>query len=145
MVYPTFKLGPYPWARLSIDLIYTLERLVHCTHTTEPMASRAHSGGPTAFRKTRPTAMTLSRPPRPTPPWSSVLGGPVPTKGITATIMVKTSTVVAKQKRSQTGTKACKIQLRAHKAYVRLPDQGSAPHNLPSLEAPLRGTAIASH
>ena len=30
------ELGPYPRARLSIDLIYTLQRLAHCTHTTEP-------------------------------------------------------------------------------------------------------------
>ena len=35
------ELGPYPRARLSIDLIYTLQRLVHCTHTTEPMASHS--------------------------------------------------------------------------------------------------------
>ena len=62
-----YELGPYPRARLSIDLIYTLQRLVHCTHTTEPMASHSHSGGPTVFRQNRSTAMTLSRPLRPTP------------------------------------------------------------------------------
>ena len=61
------ELGPYPRARLSIDLIYTLQRLVHCTHTMEPMASHSHSGGPTAFRQNQSTARTLSRPLRPTP------------------------------------------------------------------------------
>lgn len=65
------ELGPYPRARLSIDLIYTLQRLVHCTHTTEPMASHSHSGGPTAFRQNRSIAMTLSRPLRLTPHWAS--------------------------------------------------------------------------
>ena len=65
------ELGPYPRARLSIDLIYTLQRLVHCTHTTEPMASHSHSGGPTAFRQNRSTAMTLPRPVRLTPHWAS--------------------------------------------------------------------------
>ena len=65
------ELGPYPRARLSIDLIYTLQRLVHCTHTTEPMASHSHSGGPTAFRQNRSTAMKLSRPLRLTPHWAS--------------------------------------------------------------------------
>ena len=56
------ELGPYLRARLSIDLIYTLQRLVHCTHTTEPMASPSHSGGPTTFRQNRSIVMTLSRP-----------------------------------------------------------------------------------
>ena len=65
------ELGPYPRAQLSIDLIYTLERLVHCTHTMEPMASHSHSGGPTAFRQNRSIAMTLSRPLRLTPHWAS--------------------------------------------------------------------------
>ena len=65
------ELGPYPWARLSIDLIYTLQRLVHCTHTTEPMASHSHSGGPTAFRQNRSIVMTPSRLLRPTPNWAS--------------------------------------------------------------------------
>ena len=61
------ELGPYPRARLSIDLIYTLQRLVHYAHTTESMASHSHLGGPTAFRQNRPTAMTLSRPLQQTP------------------------------------------------------------------------------
>ena len=56
------ELGPYPRVRLSIDLIYTLQRLVHSTHTTEPMASHSHSGGPTVFRQNRSTAVTFSRP-----------------------------------------------------------------------------------
>ena len=64
------ELGPYSRARLSIDLIYTLQRLVHCTHTTEPMASHSTSGGPTVFRQNRSTAMTLSRPLRLTPHWA---------------------------------------------------------------------------
>ena len=83
-------LGPYPRARLSIDLIFTLQRLVHCTHTTEPMASHSHSGGPTAFRKNRPTAMTLSQPLRPTPLLGLVLGGLVSTKDTTTTVVAKT-------------------------------------------------------
>ena len=62
-----YELGPYPLVRLSIDLIYTLQRLVHCTHTTEPMASHSHSGGPTTFRQNPSIAMTLSRPLRPNP------------------------------------------------------------------------------
>ena len=41
--------------------------VAHCTHTTEPMASSSHSGGPTAFRRNQPTAMTLSQPLRPNP------------------------------------------------------------------------------
>lgn len=65
------KLGPYPRAWLSIDSIYTLQRLVHCTHTTEPMASHSHSGGPTVFRQNWSTAMTLSQPLRLTPHWAS--------------------------------------------------------------------------
>ena len=65
------ELGPYPRARLSIDLIYTLQTLVHCSHTTEPMASHSHSGGTTAFRQNRSTALTLSRPLRLTPNWAS--------------------------------------------------------------------------
>ena len=61
------ELGPYPRARLSIDLIYTLQRLVHCTHTTEPMASHSHSGGPMTFRQNWSTVMALCRPLRLTP------------------------------------------------------------------------------
>ena len=67
----SYELGPYPRARLSIDLINTLQRLAHFTHTTEPMASHSHSGGPTAFRQNRSIAMTLSRPLRLTPHWAS--------------------------------------------------------------------------
>ena len=65
------ELGPYPRARLSIGLIYTLQRLVHCTHNTKPMASPSHPGGPRAFQQNRSIVMTLSRPLRPTPNWAS--------------------------------------------------------------------------
>ena len=130
MVWPSLDLGPYPRARLSIDLIYTLQRLVHCTHTTEPMASHSHSGGPTAFRQNRSTAMTLSRPLRLTPHWASPgwprvyqrhqrppswQNGPKRGQG---TIKTKTST----------------------QGYVCLPGQGMHAHNLPSREAPVRAT-----
>ena len=65
-----YESGPYPRAWLSIDLIHSAE-VAHCTHTTEPMASHSHSGGPTAFRQNRSTAMTLSRPLWLTPHWAS--------------------------------------------------------------------------
>ena len=44
-----YELGPYPRARLSIDLIHSAE-VAHFTHTTEPMPSHSHSGGPTTFQ-----------------------------------------------------------------------------------------------
>ena len=135
MVYPTSELGPYPRARLSIDLIYTLQRLVHCTHTTEPMASHSHSGGPTAFRPNRSTAMTLSWPLRLTPLWAKSLVAPCLPQDTT-------TTVVAKHKRSHTGTCAHNNNnghTRLMSAYlIRV---GRA-HNLPSLEAPARGMTI---
>ena len=131
-----YELGPYPRARLSIDLIYTLQRLVHCTHTTEPMASCSHSGGPTAFRQNRPTAMTLSRPLRSTPPWGSVLGGPVPTKGINGHRRGKT---INGPKRGQPGYNNNNGHTRIMSAYlIRV----ARAHNLSSLEAPARGTTI---
>ena len=40
----------------AIDRLYTLQRLVHCTHTTELMASCSHSGGPTIFRQNQSIA-----------------------------------------------------------------------------------------
>ena len=40
--------GTYYELLLSIDFIHSAE-VAHCTHTTEPMASSSHSGGPTAF------------------------------------------------------------------------------------------------
>ena len=100
------------------------------------MASHSHSGGPTAFRQNRSTAMTLSRPLRLTPHWASpgwprvyqrhpdhrrgqLPLGDTPTRGLVPKIS-KTST----------------------QGYVRLPDQGKHAHNLPSLEAPARGTTI---
>ena len=112
-----YELGPYPRAWLSIDLI----EVAHCTHTTKPMASHSHSGGPTVFWQNWPIAMSLSRPVRPTPIWAKSWVTQ-PTKG-------ETTTVVA-NKQSQTGTCAHN-QTRVHKAYVRLPDQVSACHNLP--------------
>ena len=69
MVWPTFE--------VSITVDSAIDRLIHyaelapCTHTTEPMASYSHSGGPTAFRRNTSIAMTLSRPLRPTPNWAS--------------------------------------------------------------------------
>ena len=36
---------------VAIDRLYIHSaEVAHCTHTTEPMASSSHSGGPTAFR-----------------------------------------------------------------------------------------------
>ena len=90
-----YELGPYPRVRLLIDLINNLQRLAHCTHTTEPMASHSHSGGPMAFRQNPSIAMTLSRPLRPNPN-GLVLGGPVSTKETTTTVVVE---------RSHTGTR----------------------------------------
>ena len=43
--------GTYYELLLSIDFIHSAE-VAHCTHTTKPMASSSHSGGPTAFRPT---------------------------------------------------------------------------------------------
>ena len=111
------ELGPYSRARLSIDLVYTLQRLVHCTHTTEPMASRSHSGGPMVFRQNRPTAMTHSRPLRLTPHWA---------KSWVAHAYQRHQRPPSWQningpKRGQ-GTITTTT---AHKAYVRLPNQGS--------------------
>ena len=116
--------GTYYELLLSIDFIHSAE-VAHCTHTTEPMASSSHSGGPTAFRRNQPTAMTLSRPLRPNPQragpgWPRVYQrhpdhrrgqlplGDTPTRGLVPKIS-KTST----------------------QGYVRLPDQGKHAHNLP--------------
>ena len=116
--------GTYYELLLSIDFIHSVE-VAHCTHTTEPMASSPHSGGPTAFRWNQPTAMTLSRPLRPNPQragpgWPRVYQrhpdhrrgqlplGDTPTRGLVPKIS-KTST----------------------QGYVRLPDQGKHAHNLP--------------
>ena len=94
-----YELGHYPRVRLSIDLIYILQRLVHCTHTTEPMASRSHSGGPTTFRQNRSTAMTLSRPLRQTPLWDKSWVAPCLPKAPTATVMAKQNGPKRGQKR----------------------------------------------
>ena len=95
--------GTYYELLLSIDFIHSAE-VAHCTHTTEPMASSSHSGGPTAFRRNQPTAMTLSRPLRPNPQragpgWPRVYqrhpdhrrGQNTPTRGL-GTIISSTST-----------------------------------------------------
>ena len=70
-----------PWCDLlssvSLTVDSVIDRLIHSaevahwTHTTEPMASHSHSGGPTAFRRNPSIAMTLSRPLRLTPNWAS--------------------------------------------------------------------------
>ena len=116
--------GTYYELLLSIDFIHSAE-VAHCTHSTEPVASSSHSGGPTAFRRNQPTAMTLSRPLRPNPQragpgWPRVYQrhpdhhrgqlplGDTPTRGLVPKIS-KTST----------------------QGYVRLPDQGKHAHNLP--------------
>src|SRR3989337_971823 len=54
----------------AIDRLYTLQRLLHCTHTTELMASCSHSGGPMTFRQNPIYCMALSRPLRKTPLWA---------------------------------------------------------------------------
>ena len=122
-VCPPFRPRPdsvtYYELLLSIDFIHSAE-VAHCTHTTEPMASSSHSGGPTAIRRNQPTAMTLSRPLRPKSPtgWSWVApclpktprppSWWTPTRGLV-------------QKISKTSTQG----------YVCLPDQGKHGHNLP--------------
>ena len=110
------KLCPYSRARLSIDLIYTLQRLVHCTHTTEPMASHSHSGGPTAFRQNRSIVMTLSRPLRPTPNWASP-GWPR---------VYQRHPDHRRGQNSLTGTGSIKIKTTGTQGYVCLPGQGTA-------------------
>src|SRR5215216_7460972 len=108
--------------------------VAHCTHTTEPMASHSHSGGPTAFRQNPPIAMTLSRPLRLTP-----LGA----KSWVAPCLPKTSTttVVAKHKRSQTGTRYHKNK-QAHKVMSAYRARVPHAYNLPSLEVPNRGMTM---
>ena len=127
-----YELGPYPRARLSIDLIYTLQRLVHCTHTTEPMASHSHSGGPTVFRQNRSAAMTLSRPLRLTPHWTKSWVAPC--------LPQDTSTTVMDRPTREHGSKNSKNgHTRLMSAYlIRV----ARAHNLPSLEAPARGMTI---
>ena len=63
-------------------------------------------------------------------------GWPMPTKGLTAT-------VVAKQKQSQTGTKARK-QLGLTRLMSSYLAEVALAHKLPSLEALARGTTIES-
>ena len=47
---------------LAIDRLIHSAEVAHWTHTTEPMASHSHSGGPMAFRRNNFIVMTLSRP-----------------------------------------------------------------------------------
>ena len=117
-----------PWTRLSIDLIHSAE-VAHCTHTTEPMASHSHSGGSTTCRQNRSTAITLSRPLRLTPRWAS----PVWPR------------VYQRHQRPpswQNGPKQGQgtIKTNGHTRLCLLTGQGMHAHNLPSLEAPARGT-----
>ena len=87
----------------------------------------------TAFRQNRATAMTLSRLLRPTPPWGSVLGGPVPTKGTNG------------HRRGKNGPKQGH-DLKTKPGHTRLMSayliREARAHNLPSLEAPARGMRI---
>ena len=127
------------WALIAgatIDrLIYTLQRLAHCTHTTEPMASHSHSGGPTVFRQNQSIVMTLSRPLRPTPNWASP-GWPRVYQRHPTTVVVK----LPHEGNSLKGTGS--IKTTGTQGYVCLPGQGTHAHNLPSWEAPARCTTI---
>ena len=106
--------------------------VAHCTHTTEPMASHSHSGGPTAFRQNRPTAMTLSRPLRLTPHWAKSWVAPCLPQDTS-------TTVVARPTRGHGSKNSNNGHTRLMSAYlIRV----TCSHNLPSLEAPARGTTI---
>ena len=130
-----YELGPYPRARLSIDLIYTLQRWAHCTHTMKPMASYSHSGGPTAFRQNRSTAMTLSRPLQLTPHWAKSWVALCLPPDTTTTVMAQ---YINDPTRGSAGYNNYG-HTRLWSAYlIRV----ARAHNLPSLEAPARGTTI---
>ena len=131
MVGPT-RTGPLS-AGAAIDRfnIHSAE-VAHCTHTTEPMASHSHLGGPTAFRQNRSTAVTLSRPLRPTPNWASP-GWPR---------VYQRHPDHRRGQNSLTGTSSIKIKTTGTQGYVRPPDQGKHAHNLPSWEARARCTTI---
>ena len=96
-------------------------------------------GGPTAFRQNCPTTMTLSRPLRLTPHWA---------KSWVAPCLPQTPTTIVMEKRPHhgktvpNGTKALIIQLRAHKVMSAYRARVPHAHNLPSLEAPVRGMTI---
>ena len=115
------ELGPYPRARLSIDLINTLQWLVHCAHTTEPMASHSNSGGPTAFRQNPSIATAHSRPLRPKFPmgWSWV-----------APCLPKTPRPPSWSKHSHSGTRYHKL-INEHTRLCVLTGPGQTRHNLP--------------
>ena len=108
--------------RVAIDRLDTHSaEVAHCTHTTEPMALSSHSGGPTAFRRNRPTAMTLSRPLQPTPNWASPGWPRVYQRHNDHRRGQNVPHGDRYQKNLTTGTQG----------YVRLPDQGKHAHNLP--------------
>ena len=100
------------------------------------LASHSHMCGPGI--STKPSYCHDTHPATPTnTAYGFSPGWPMPTKGLTAT-------VVAKQKWSQTGTKVRK-QLGHTRLMPSYPAKVAPVHNLPSLEAPARGMAIASH
>ena len=123
-----YELGPYPRVRLSIDLIHTLQRLAHCTHTTEPMVSHSHTCGhgvptkPMYFHDT-------PRPLRPTPLWAKSWVAPCLPKAPMATVVAK---------RGQ-GSILNNGHTRLMPSYLIRVEHA---HNIPSLEAPARGMTI---
>ena len=96
------------------------------------MASHSHSGGPTAFRQNRSTAMTFSRPLRLTPHWAKSWVAPCLPQD-TSSIVVARPTRGHRSKNSNNG------HTRLMSAYLIWVARA---HNLPSLEAPVRGTTI---
>ena len=126
--------GTYYELLLSIDFIHSAE-VAHCAHTTEPMASSSHSGGPTTFRRNQPTAMTLSRPLRPNPQWASP-GWPH---------VYQRHTDHRRGQNNPTRGLVPKISKTITQGYVRLPDQGKHAHNLSKWKAPARGHDNSSH
>ena len=118
----------------TIDRLIDSAEVAHCTHTMGPMASHSHSGGPTAFRQNRSIVMTLSRPLRPTPNWASP-GWP------------RVYQRHNDHRRGQNinvphGDQYQKSQQRAHKVMSAYRARVPHAHNLPSLEAPVRGMTI---
>ena len=120
-----FRTGPLS-AGAAIDRfnIHSIA-VAHCTHTTEPMASHSHSGGPTAFRQNPSIATALSRPLRPNPQragpgWPRVYQRhPDHRRGQLPLRDTPTRGLVPKISKTST------------QGYVRLPDQGKHAHNLP--------------
>src|SRR3989337_3732437 len=100
----------------TIDRSYPLQRLVHCTHTTELMASCSHSGGPTTFRQNPIYCMTLSRPLRQTPLWAMSWVTPVSFLHLPSSWTNKTIP----------NGDLSSIPNLGSQGFCRLPDQGSA-------------------